>query len=140
VQSYAVWLEFVVFLLAAAVLAPSFFLIGLVWARMLGNVAGLGATVLATRMYCGISLRSVALTIFRPLTGAAMVYPVVQTAINQIHGDVLQLGIGIACGATTFALWSAFSWLLVGRPAGFESTVFDYVQQLAKNRKQLARD
>ena len=139
VQSYAVWLEFAVFLLFAALLVPSFFLIGLVWARMLGSLASLGATVLATRNYYGISVKSVAMTLLRPLTGAAVMYVVVQTFINHVQGNALQLGLGIVCGAMTFTLWSVFSWLLVGRPAGLESTVFDYVQQLLKNRKQLGR-
>jgi len=139
VQSYAVWLEFAVFLLSAALLVPSFFLIGLVWARMLGSVASLGATVLATRKYYGMSLGSVALTIARPLLGAALMFVIVQAVINQMQGNALQLGVGIFCGAMTFTLWSLFSWLLVGRPAGLESTLFDYVQQLMKNKRQLRR-
>jgi len=133
VQSHVIWLEFAVFLVSAAALVPAFFLIGLVWARMLGSLANLGATALAARKYCGISLRSVAKAVMRPLLGAIAMYLLVQTVINHVQGDALRLGLGIACGAVTFTIWSVCSWLLAGRPAGLESTAIDYIQQLKKS-------
>jgi lipopolysaccharide exporter len=128
VQSHVIWLEFAVFLVSAAALVPAFFLIGLVWARMLGSLANLGATALAARKYCGISLRPVAKAVIRPLLGAIAMYLLVQTVINYVQGDALRLGLGIASGAVTFTLWSVCSWLMTGRPAGLESTVLNYLQ------------
>lgn len=128
VQSHAVWLEFAVFLVSAAALVPAFFLIGLVWARILGSLANLGATALAARRYCGISLSSTAKAVVRPLLGAVVMYLLVQTVVNHVHGDAMRLGLGIACGAATFTIWSVVSWLTIGRPAGLESTVWSYLQ------------
>lgn len=132
VQSHVIWLEFAVFLVSAAALVPAFFLIGLVWARMLGSLASLAATALAVRRYCGISLRSVAKAVMRPLLGAIAMYLLVQTVVNHIDGDAMRLGLGIACGAVTFTLWSVFSWMLTGRPAGLESTVLGHIQELRR--------
>ncbi|MFZ2388015.1 MAG: lipopolysaccharide biosynthesis protein [Polaromonas sp.] len=127
VQSHAVWLEFAVFLIAAVALVPTFFLIGLVWARMLGSVANLGATLLATRRYCGIPLKSAAKTVMRPLLGAAGMYLLVQTIVDHVQGDAWQLGLGISCGAVAFTVWSVFSWQVTGRPPGLESTVHSFI-------------
>ena len=128
VQSHAVWIEFVIFLVAAAALVPTHFLLGLVWARMLGSALSLGVILLAARRYCGLSLRETAAVLMRPLIGATLMYAIVVLVVNHVEGDVFKLGLGIACGALTFTLWSLCSWWVVGRPAGLESTLLAYLK------------
>lgn len=135
VQSYVVWFEFAVFLVFAAVLVPSFFLIGLVCARMLGSLANLVVTVLAAHRYCDTSLRLVSIAIARPLFGAMLMYLLVVTVVNHTLGDSMRLCLGIASGGLSFTLWSMFSWLLSGKPAGLESTVVDYITDLKFKNK-----
>ena len=129
VQSSVVWLEFAVFLVAAAVMVPSFFLIGLVWARMLGSLANLTATSLAARKYCGISLRLMAIAIARPLLGAIAMYLLVQTVIGLADSNALKLGLGIVSGAVSYTIFSIATWLATGRPDGVESTVLGYLNK-----------
>ena len=129
VQSSVVWLEFAVFLVAAAVMVPSFFLIGLVWARMVGSLANLTATSFAARKYCGISLRLMAIAIARPLLGAIAMYLLVQTVISLADSNALKLGLGIVSGAVSYTIFSIATWLATGRPDGVESTVLGYLNK-----------
>lgn len=132
VQSNAVWMEFAVFLAASAALVPHLFLMGLVWARLLGSLVNLAVIFLAARKYCGISASATAMALLRPLTGAALMYLAVQAAVGQVDGDALKLGLGIVCGAVTYMVWSLSSWWMVGRPEGLELTILDYIRELCR--------
>jgi O-antigen/teichoic acid export membrane protein len=127
-QSKAVWFEFGVFLLASAALVPAFFLLGLVWARMLGSTTSLFITLLSVRSQCSLSLRAVVEALMRPLVGAGIMYVVVQVVINYATGDVLKLALGMTCGAVVFAIWSVGSWFAAGKPEGLESTMMEYIK------------
>jgi O-antigen/teichoic acid export membrane protein len=129
VQSHAVWLEFAIFLAAAAALVPSQFLLGLVWARGLGSIASLALTLYATRRHCDLYLRPSAAALLRPLIGATLMYALVALVAQQVDGDALKLALGIACGAVTFTAWSLATWFLVGKPSGLESTVMEYLMR-----------
>jgi O-antigen/teichoic acid export membrane protein len=136
VQSHAVWLEFVVFLIAAAALVPGNFLLGLVWARGLGSVASLGATLLATRKYCALALRPSAAALLRPLIGSVLMYVAVSLIINPISSDLIKLSVGIISGVLLYTTWSFVSWMAVGKPSGLEAIVMDFLHNnvLAKRR------
>lgn len=128
VQSHAVWLEFVVFLIAAAGLVPGSFLLGLVWARGIGSLASVIYTLLATRKYCGLALQPSAAALSRPLVGAVLMYFAVTTIISRVDGDLFQLAAGIGCGVLVYTTWSFATWLAVGKPSGLESIVMDFLQ------------
>ena len=129
-QSHAVWLEFVFFLMFAAMLVPTFYLIGLVWARMVGSLINLLFCVLATHRYCKMPMKQVGTAIARPLFGAILMYLLVETVVSHLQSVPLQLGLGIVCGALSFALWSFLTWVWSGKPAGLESTAIDFVTNL----------
>lgn len=129
-QNHAVWLEFVVFLMFAAMLVPTFYLIGLVWARMVGSLINLLYSVLATHRYCEMPMKQVGTAIARPLVGAMLMYLLVDTVVSHIQSALLQLGLGIVCGGLSFALWSFVTWIWSGKPAGLESTIIDFVTNL----------
>ena len=132
IQSKAVWLEFAVFLAASAAFVPHLFLMGLVWARLLGSLVNLAVIFLAARKFCGISPSATLMALLRPLTGAALMYLAVHSVIDQVDGDVFKLGLGIVCGAVTYTVWSLVSWWMVGRPEGLESTIRDYIRELSR--------
>ena len=134
VQSQAVWLEFVIFLLGAAVLVPSFSLIGLVWARIVGTLANQAITLWATRRYCDMSYLSVARVMARPLLGSLLMVPLVQGLMAMVQSEALQLAFGISCGAVFYILWTFGTWVLAGRPDGLESSIQDYLQQWWRRR------
>ena len=127
-QSKAVWLEFIVFLTSAAILVPMFFLMGFVWARMLGSASNLTVTLLSVRRNCRLSLKVTAIALVRPLGGAVLMYWLVKAAVSHVDGDVLKLSLGIACGVIVFSMWSFMSWLVVRRPDGLESTILGYIR------------
>ena len=129
VQSKVIWIEFGVFLAVAAALVPHLYLMGLVWARMLGTLANMLMTFLAVRKLCGVSLRATAVVLLRPLTGACIMYLVVRTSIGYVEGDLQKLLFGIACGAATCIAWTVTSWIAAGRPDGLESTAIDFLRK-----------
>lgn len=132
VQGIAVWIEFAVFLAVSAVLVPSLFLMGLVWARMLGSLVNLSVVCLAARRLCAISLRATAIALVRPAMGAIMMYGLVQSLVQHVEGDALKLGVGIAFGAMFYLFWAAFTWVIAGRPDGLESTALDFFRKNMK--------
>lgn len=125
VQSYFVWAEFGVFLLAAAVLAPLFGIIGLAYARLIGTSANMGLAGLATRRLCGLSIRSVVKGVARPLAGSMLTLMLVELLFSQIEGLWLQAALGLPVALLFYAGWCAVTWRLSGRPEGLESTVSD---------------
>jgi len=136
VQSKAVWLEFAIFLAAAVALVPTFFLTGLVWARLVSTFGNLAFTLMAVKRDCDISLRAVFFAVARPLSGAVLMNLMVQLIITLVNGDLAKLGVGIITGALVFTLWSFCTWWVSGKPAGLESTVMDYIDNDKKNKGQ----
>jgi hypothetical protein len=128
IQSKAVWLEFVIFLAAAAALVPNFFLLGLVWARLISTFVNLAFMLYSVRQHCGISLRSVSFALLRPLVGAILMNLLVQYVTSVVNGELQKLVIGAITGAIFFTIWSMTSWWVVGKPTGLESTVLDYLK------------
>ena len=132
VQSKAVWLEFAVFLVAAIALVPTFFLSGLVWARMVSTFVNLAFTLLSVKRQCDVSMRAVAFALARPLIGAVLMNLAVQQVTAALEGDLAKLSVGILTGALTFSLWSFCTWWATGKPAGLESTVMAYFEKRPK--------
>lgn len=128
VQGMTVWLEFAVFLIAALTLVPTYSLIGLVWARMVGSAASLVGTLFVARAYCSVHLGSTIKAIVRPLMGATAMYLAVTFMTKNIDGDALKLALGIIYGFITYCVFSTCSWLLAGRPEGIESIFLGYWQ------------
>jgi len=130
IQNHAVWLEFGIFVIAAILLVPAFSLLGLVWARIMGTMVNLGATMLATHHYCSLSLRQALVSLMRPTVGAALMYYLVTFVISTISGDVVRLALGAGIGALFFSIWSLSTWFVAGRPEGLESTLFGYFETI----------
>lgn len=128
-QSMAVWIEFLVFVLAALALVPSQHLLGLVYARLIASAVNAVSMAFFTRSYAGLPMRDVAGALWRPVVGAVLMHQVVTQVMAQFPGLGVQLAAGVATGACVYAAWLFGSWLLAGRPEGLESTVLDAVGQ-----------
>lgn len=126
IQSYQVWFEFLVFAVAALVLVPDHFLMGLVWARILGSIAATVAAIYSCRKYCGLHASLPLRTIGRPLAGAVLMHFLVSFIVMTVQAPILGLITGIMAGALFYTLWTAATWVWAGRPEGLESTIFDY--------------
>lgn len=127
VHSYQVWLEFVVFASAALLLVPGHFLMGLVWARMLGNVSGFTFALYSTRRLCGLRPAAVLAGLARPWVGGGLMYALVTSVTPHFQLAIVDIVVGVVVGVSSYAVWAFLTWRLVGRPEGLESTVMDYL-------------
>lgn len=131
VQSFQVWCELVVFVVAALLLVPAHFLFGLVWARIIGSSAAFGLSVLSCHKYCDLPYLMSLRAIGRPLLGATLMYFLASAVVSFALLPIVGLVIAITVSVIFYVTWSVVTWALVGRPEGLESTVLDYF----KNRK-----
>jgi lipopolysaccharide exporter len=134
--SATVWMELVVFIVAVAILLPSFHLVGLVWARFVASLFSAGMTAFYCHKLCQLPFQAVAHALWRPLVGAAGLYLIGMGVINLPNmAEWQQLLLGVAAGLTFCTTWAFMSWWLSGRPEGLESTLVDLIQ----SRSKLAR-
>jgi O-antigen/teichoic acid export membrane protein len=125
-QSVSVWLEFLVFIIAAIFLVPKYFLMGLVWARMLGVFMNMAITLVAAQKSCELSAKAACFATLRPAVGAILMYVMVTYVVSLVNTTSAQILFGIVCGVLSFICWSLATWLLAGRPDGLESTLLEF--------------
>ena len=139
-QSYAVWMEFVVFVVASLLMVPHFALLGLAYARAIGCVANMLATTATASKYCGQPMLETIACVIRPMVGSIIMAVIVHAALGVVVQPVFQLAIGVPLGVMVFVVWSLVSWRLVGCPEGLESTVLDFLRERRQLRtKRLVR-
>jgi lipopolysaccharide exporter len=134
-QMHIVWLEFVGFAIAAILLVPSFHLIGLVYARILGSFVNLTFTAIFSKRYCQLHLSRVFAAMARPVLGSTMVYLAVKAMVPYLPGMLTQVLVSVLSGAVIYIVWSLITWHIVGRPEGLESTVIDYANHKMRREK-----
>jgi lipopolysaccharide exporter len=133
-QSVVVWIDFTCFVLSALALVPTYHLIGLAYARVIGSVANMSATLISAKRKCGLPLRAALVGISRPVLGACIMGLLVKYVVDLAGGHIIGIVAGIICGAASFSIWSLVTWQLMGRPEGFESTVFDKYSEIKLRR------
>ena len=130
-QSRIVGIEFASFAIAALLFAPGLGLAGLVAARIMAALVSLAATGLVVRQCCGVPLRAIGNTLWRPLAGAGLmgagVYALSDWAVLSIP---VQLVAGMGSGALFYAFWMYASWVWIGKPDGLEATIVANAPQL----------
>lgn len=129
-QTTVVWVELVIFLLAAVLLLPHLHLVGLIWARLLAMTASAAVTGAYVQVLCGVRWREILQAVWRPLIGSGGMYLAVHYVVELMPPGVLQLAIAVAAGVVAFSVWTLISWWAVGRPEGLESTVMDTIQAM----------
>ncbi|MDO9504991.1 oligosaccharide flippase family protein [Hydrogenophaga sp.] len=133
--SAAVWVEFCLFVVCAIVLVPYYGLMGLVMARAVGAVVNLFVTFWLGSKQCSLRLMPILASIVRPLSGALLMYSVVDALVGYLGLGIYSLAISILAGASLFFMWSLLSWNFLGRPEGFESTLLEIVSSRGHARK-----
>ena len=119
------WIEFAVFVAAALVLVPQFYLMGMGLARLLASLVNSVVLSLSAKRYCHIALHKLLLSIMRPLIGAALMYFLVTHVLNMNPSDGMQCFMAIMAGALFYSAWLLGSWVILKKPEGLESTVWD---------------
>jgi len=128
IQSFQVWCEFIVFAIAAVLLVPGHFLLGLVWARIIGSCSAFSLAVFSCHRTCGLSYALPLRAIVRPLLGAVLMYFLASAVVAYYANSTTGMFFAIVVSAVFYTTWSGISWLLLGRPEGLESTAVDYLQ------------
>lgn len=128
--SFAVWFEFSLFALSAFVLVPLFSLLGLVFARLAGAALNMFVVFWLGSRECGLRFRLVLGAIARPLVGSLLMYVAVFGLLESGYFGSLGLPFALLLGVISFSSWCVISWLLIGRPAGLESTVFELMDKI----------
>lgn len=129
-QAANTWIEFAVFLAAAALLVPSFGFIGLAYARLVAAVVIASAYFISGRLYAALRFGDYVKAIWRPAVGVALMAAVLLllfTAVDSGSAPVRELSMRIGVGAFVYIGWIAASWWSVGRPDGIERMVFDRI-------------
>jgi len=125
VQSTVVWLEFAVFLLAAAFWVPAQGVIGLAYARLLGSICNAMAMAVQAHRCCGLQLSALALALLRPFLSAVCLILTALTVLHWLVRPDLQLLVAGALSLVAYLLCTVIAWVIAGRPEGIESTVLD---------------
>ncbi|MBP8091199.1 MAG: oligosaccharide flippase family protein [Giesbergeria sp.] len=134
VQSFAIWIEFAFFVAFIALLIPGYGLLGLAVARLAASVVNIIVIVFLAKKYCSINVLEVVISIARPLLGSLfmgfMVFEFVSASQNSIY---FQVFVGAGLGAVFYSFWTCLTWMLLKKPEGLESTVYDFLKQYRKN-------
>lgn len=127
-QNTAVWVEFLVFLMAAFVLVPKLHLIGLVGARLFAGLANCLFICVASVRCCGLSFTAIFRALFRSIVSAAAMGFFVLGAIAYFEAVWLKLLVGVFCGVASYIFLLLIGWMAFRKPEGLESTVLEYVK------------
>lgn len=134
-QSTAIWIEFLVFAVAAMLLVPSLHLMGLVYARLTASSVNALSMAFFARAYADLPMGEVARALWRPVLGAVLMHLAVVQAADQVSGLGAQLVVGALTGVLTYSIWLLSSWWMAGRPEGLESTVFEAIGHEWRKRR-----
>lgn len=132
IQSTLVWLEFLTFVGVAMILTPRYGLIGLAWARLIASALNVAYMLMAAKSYCQLSIAKMAPHLLRPFVGAALMAGLVMHLPKVTTHLYVDFAISVICGATFYVLWCTITWLIMGKPEGLESTVWDRLSAINK--------
>ncbi len=134
VQSFVIWIEFVVFICLAYFLMPQYALVGLALSRLLASFISTGAIIYLSRKLCFVNIKKIVFSIFRPLTGSIVMGALVIGLTNLMEASLqFEFIASSVFGAFIYSLWIYFTWLIFKRPEGLESTIIDFLK--SKNFK-----
>lgn len=137
--AHATWIEFVAFLVAAAILTPLYGLIGLAEARLLSSCVNWLIFVIAATRKNKIRYRDLGGVLWRPLLGIVAMAIVLSIFLLPDWPLALNLALQIITGAISFVFISVAGWWLAGKPDSLESLVVHKVTLLFRKFFQMAR-
>ncbi|MEO8249449.1 MAG: polysaccharide biosynthesis C-terminal domain-containing protein [Burkholderiales bacterium] len=106
-QATNAWIEFSVFVVAAAVLVPRFGFIGLAYSRLVSAIAIMMVHLANGRLYAGMRIGLMAGAIWRPPVGVAPMATLLPLLASGERAPLLELDLQIAAGAAVYFGWIA---------------------------------
>lgn len=136
-QSTLMWAELVFFVIGVLLFMPAHHLLGLIWARVLASSLACVLAVWYARQRCGQRSSNVVAALWRPASGAVLMYVLVAwiTALEGFSSSLRLVG-GALAGVLFYSAWLLLSWLSAGRPEGLESTLLDYLRRSKSGVRQ----
>ena len=119
-QSRIVWIEFVVFVVAALVLVPHLHLLGLIVARIAGAATSALLFMYEAQRRCELPMLSSLKMLWRPLACSIAMYALIAWVMPLMSSSVLSLAVAVVAGALVYSLLMLLTWLLCAKPAGIE--------------------
>jgi len=132
-QTMVVWLEFIVFIVSGWLFYLNAGLVGLVYGRIFSAVFHQACNLHIARRHCELSLRQSFSAVWRPASGAVLMYELVAWLDTQMllqgAGELMRLAGGVCLGACFYLFWIWASWRTAGSPAGLEEMALSFVQR-----------
>lgn len=117
------WIEFLVFLAAAALLAPGLGIIGLAYARLASAMTYFLLNLHAAKSSAGIHYGRMWAALWRPLIAATLMMLAISLLPVPLEDIYFSLAFTIMLGAAVYISVLFIGWKLSGRPDGLESLV-----------------
>ena len=129
IQSFAIWIEFIFFILFVFLLVNDYKLVGLAIARLIASILNVIVIFYLSKKLCGVDLGKLIFSIARPLIGAIGMSVFVIGLIDFMQISIyLELLIASFSGALVYFFWILFTWILFKKPEGLESTLLDFIK------------
>lgn len=128
VQSRIVWIEFLVFVVLAALLSPSYHLQGLMLARIGSGLLHALLMMFASRVHLQLSLRKTLGALIRPLIGSSLMYSLLILGGQSSSSPTINLMSNIFLGSVFYTAWILLTWRMARCPDGLESIVLDFIK------------
>jgi O-antigen/teichoic acid export membrane protein len=128
------WVEFIAFAIAAALLTQSHGLMGLAYARLTSAAIYVLVYLLIVSRYAEIRLVDMLSAVWRPTVGAGLMGIAINYLSISGYGALVELIVQATFGAVVYTLWIVVSWRLVGMPDGLETIVLQALRKRLMHR------
>jgi O-antigen/teichoic acid export membrane protein len=127
IQTNIVWIQFFIFCIFSFPLVYKFQLIGIVGARMISGLSSGIMLAFVAKRKLDVDLSLILMALFRPILGSVLMYLLIIFTMIQSWSPLFQVLQGIFTGAVFFTTWIFVTWSMMGKPDGFESTLYEQV-------------
>ncbi len=123
-QARIMWIEFLMFLAAAALLVPAQGIIGLAYARLASAITYLLLNLHAAKSSAGVHYGRMWAAFWRPLFAATLMMLAISLLPVPVGNIYFGLAFKVITGAAVYLSALFIVWKLSGRPDGIETLVF----------------
>ena len=124
------WVEFLAFVVASALLVSDFGVMGLAYARLVSAGIYFLANLQSTHSASGITYRQITSALWRPFAGATVMLAAVLLMPSLTSNIYLDLAEKITLGVVIYTLFILVSWRICDKPDGIETFMISKARQI----------
>lgn len=136
-HSHLIWIELIIFVVAASLLVPELSLIGLAYARLTSTIVISFFTIVVAHFVCDVPFGRIILSILKPVICTIVMGLGVIFVSKLFDGLITQIVCSILFGATIYTLIVLAFWIFSGRPDGLERVIIDAIRSLKKKLQEI---